>query len=200
MAGSVGGLSGFQKALGAVLALTLLSGVGGAVVYYYPTATNQGYAPPQPIPFSHKLHAGQHKIDCRYCHVGVTKSAHATVPGMNVCMNCHSVVAPNSPHIQKLKQLYAEGKPIEWVRIHELPDHAHFNHKRHVTKGISCETCHGDVKSMDRVYQYAPLTMGWCLECHRGQTTPSKLRATMHPDGKDLNGPVAPFQCSTCHY
>lgn len=167
---------------------------------YFPTASNQGYAPEQPIPFSHKLHAGQYKIACQYCHSNVEKSYHATVPAMNVCMNCHSVVKTDSPHIQKLKRHFDEGNPIEWVRVHELPDHARFPHKRHIAAGVSCETCHGDVPTMDRVVQKAPLTMGWCLGCHRGETTPKAVLEKKFPGEKDPHGPVATQACSACHY
>jgi hypothetical protein len=183
----------------AVLSLGFVAVVLAGVGYYvFPTPSNQGYAPPQPIPFSHKKHAGLYKIDCRYCHVGVTRSAHATVPALSVCMNCHRVVMTNSPLIQTLTKHYNEGKPIEWVRIHELPEHAHFNHKRHVTKGVSCETCHGDVKTMDRVVQVSPLTMGWCLDCHRNRAAPSKVINLVKPEHP--GDPLAPASCSTCHY
>jgi hypothetical protein len=170
---------------------------------------NQGYAPDQPIPFSHKLHAGKYNIPCMYCHTGVEKSKHATVPSMNVCMNCHSVVKPESPHIQKLQALYKEGKEaFQWVKVNDLPDHVNFNHKRHVTKGIACETCHGDVKRMDVVRQDKPLTMGWCLDCHRGNTAPPHLARnsqTAHKDAAFQPGSfppagVAPTSCYTCHH
>jgi len=182
-----------------VLALPLILIAGGVVASVFPTATNEGYAPEQPIPFSHKLHAGENKIACNYCHNSVEKSRHATVPALNVCMNCHSVVKGESPHIQKLKAAYAAGTPIEWVRIHDLPDFVYFPHKRHVAKGVSCETCHGDIKTMDRVEQKAPLTMGWCLDCHRGATTPKNVSAQFYPGVKAPHGPVATQQCTACH-
>ena len=194
-----GMLKGTQKKFGVLLIL----GVGGillvSLVRFFPTATNQGYAPEQPIPFSHKVHAGSHKIPCLYCHSGVEKSRHATVPGLSVCMNCHSVVKGDSPYIQQMKKAYSDGKPIEWIRVHELPDHVNFPHKRHVAKGVSCETCHGNVKEMDRVEQKKALTMGWCMECHRGQTTPSEVLNKVFPHDKHPHGPVAPVNCNTCH-
>ncbi len=193
-------ISGTQKTLGITLSLVVvvlgLIGLGA----FFPTASNQGYAPEQPIPFSHKLHAGDNKIPCLYCHSNAEKSRHATVPSLNICMNCHSVVKGDSPWIQKLKQSYADGKPIEWVRVHELPDYVYFPHKRHVAKGVSCETCHGNVKEMTRIQQFAPLTMGWCMECHRGQTTPKNVLANTYPEMKYPQGPVAPTNCNTCHY
>lgn len=179
--------------------------IGAAAFGYWmfptPVSQNVGYTPEQPIPFSHKLHAGQYKMDCRYCHTGAYKSTNATIPPMNVCMNCHSVVdVQNHPYIQWLKTAYKEGKPIEWVRVYELPDHVRFNHKRHVLKGVTCETCHGNVKEMEVISQETPLTMGWCLQCHRNQTTPTYIKELVYPGQKDANGPIARFNCTTCHY
>ncbi len=171
-----------------------------AVWQILPRTSNEGYIPKQPIPFSHKLHAGQYKMDCRYCHTSAYKSSSAGIPPLSTCMGCHTVVKTESPYIQQIQKAYAEGKAIEWVRIHELPDHAHFNHKRHVAKGVSCETCHGKVQEMDRVYQAQPLTMGWCLNCHRGYSTPKDILKSTYPDQENPEGPVAPFNCNTCHY
>lgn len=170
-----------------------------ALWVYRPTATNQGYTPEQPIPFSHKIHAGDNKIDCKYCHVGAEKTRHATVPSVNVCMNCHIAVKTESPWIQKISQAYKAGKPIEWVRVHELPDYVYFPHHRHVAKGVSCQTCHGPVETMDRVTQQGALTMGWCMDCHRGVTTPKNVLAKVYPGIKNPQGVVAPVQCNTCH-
>lgn len=192
-------ISGTQKKLGVALLLIAAVLVVSLVVRYFPTASNQGYAPEQPIPFSHKLHAGDNKIACLYCHAGAEKSQHATIPSVNVCMNCHSVVKVDSPYIQKIKKAYTEGKPIEWIRVHELPDYVYFPHKRHVAKGVSCETCHGNVKEMERIEQKSALTMGWCMECHRGQSTPKDVLMKVYPGVKNPHGPVAPVNCSTCH-
>tara|TARA_Y100000590_G_scaffold462786_1_gene627819 strand:+ start:1451 stop:2074 length:624 start_codon:yes stop_codon:yes gene_type:complete len=182
---------------GTLVGLAIVVGI----VSLFPSASDQGYYPEQPIPFSHKLHAGTNKIDCKYCHVGVTRSHHASIPPMNVCMNCHRVVKTDSPHIQKLARAYRDGKPIEWVRIHRLPDHVFFNHRPHISAGVSCETCHGDIKEMDRIYQSKPLTMGWCLNCHRGETTPEQVLENLGKKrGKDGRADVAPVNCSTCHY
>jgi hypothetical protein len=183
----------------AIPVVLILAVVGLAAVF--PSASNQGYQPDQPIPFSHKLHAGANKIACTYCHVGVERSSHATIPALNVCMNCHRVVKTDSPWIQQIKKHYDEGTPIEWVRIHELPDFVHFPHVRHVTKGIACQTCHGPIQEMDKVYQYGALTMGWCLDCHRGVTTPQHILQAAYPGEKDPRGKqVAPTTCATCHY
>ena len=193
------GISERHKKLGLALALPITVLVLAGLISVFPTASNQGYAPAQPIPFSHKIHAGENKIACQYCHSEVEKSRHASVPAMNVCMNCHSVVKTDSPHIQKLTAAFKAGQPIEWIRVHELPDYVYFPHKRHVAKGVSCETCHGDVKTMARIEQHGALTMGWCMECHRGQTTPKSVLAKVYPGQKNPHGPVAPVNCSTCH-
>ncbi len=192
-------ISGHRNKFGLAVLLAVFA-FGGVVIFYsYPTASNQGYAPEQPIPFSHKIHAKDNKIACLYCHSGAEKSQHATIPAMSVCMNCHSVVKVDSPYIQKLRKAYSDGKPIEWIRVHELPDYVYFPHKRHVAKGVSCETCHGNVQEMDRIEQKAALTMGWCMECHRGQTTPHEVLARVYPHVKNPHGPVAPVNCTTCH-
>ncbi len=188
-----------QKKLGIALSLIFVVFAGTLLFTYFPTASNQGYAPEQPIPFSHKIHAGDNKIACLYCHSDAEKSKHATVPSVGVCMNCHSVVKTDSPWIKKIKQHYDEGKPIEWVRVHELPDYVYFPHKRHVAKGVACQTCHGEVQTMAKVEQNAPLTMGWCMECHRGETTPKAVLARFYPNMKNPQGPVAPVNCTTCH-
>lgn len=192
-------ISDSQKKLGIALSAIVLIFVLGGLAEYFPSASNQGYAPEQPIPFSHKLHAGDNKIPCLYCHNAAEKSRHATIPAVNVCMNCHSVVKTDSPWIQKVRQAYAENKPIEWVRVHELPDYVYFPHKRHVGMGVACQTCHGQVQDMSRIVQNAPLTMGWCMECHRGETTPRNVLAKVYPNMKDPHGAVAPTNCSTCH-
>lgn len=190
------------------IGLSLLALVGVTLYEIVPTATNQGYAPEQPIPFSHRLHAGDNKITCMYCHADVERSRHASVPPVATCMNCHLVVKTDSPWIQQVKKAYDENKPIQWVRIHELPDFVYFPHKRHVAKGLACQTCHGPIETMDKVYQYSKLTMGWCMECHRGRSTPDSVKALLEKEMKEgaerpmENGHplVAPVQCSTCHY
>lgn len=144
----------------------------------------QGYAPTQPIKFSHQLHAGTHQIDCQYCHVGAAKGKSAVIPSANVCMNCHKAVKEGPKYgteeIAKIykavgwdvdKQQYIEGheeKPIEWIRIHNLPDHVYFNHSQHVVAGgLECQECHGAVEDMEVLEQHSSLGMGWCINCHR---------------------------------
>ena len=134
---------------------------------FSPQATDVGYMPVQPIPFSHRLHAGELGIDCRYCHNTVEYTPHAAIPPTETCMNCHSQIHPDSDKIQPLFESYETGMPIEWVRVHDLPQYSYFNHSAHVTRGVSCVECHGRIDTMERVYQHEKLSMGWCLECHR---------------------------------
>ncbi|MDP2600517.1 MAG: cytochrome c3 family protein [Deltaproteobacteria bacterium] len=151
-----------------ITVLGVLFSIPVLVVWFlWNIGNNAGYAPTQPIPFSHKLHAGDLKIDCQYCHTGTDKSRVASVPSMQTCMNCHSLVKADSPHIQKMKDLIAKGESFEWVRVHDMPDFVYFNHRRHIAKGIDCKECHGDVRSMPVITQEINLTMGFCIDCHR---------------------------------
>ena len=134
---------------------------------FSPQATDVGYQPPQPIPFSHAVHAGQLGIDCRYCHNTVEHAAHAAIPPTQTCMNCHTQIKKDSELLQPLYDSHESGNPIPWVRVHDLPDYAYFNHAAHVSRGIGCVSCHGRIDRMEVVYQQQPLSMGWCLECHR---------------------------------
>lgn len=129
--------------------------------------TNVGYQPSQPVPYSHALHAGELGIDCRYCHNTVEKTAMAAIPPTQTCMNCHAEVRTRSDKLQPVRDSYATGLPIPWVRVHDLPNYVYFNHSAHVSRGVGCVSCHGRVDKMEVVYQAKPLTMGWCLECHR---------------------------------
>ncbi|HYG04090.1 MAG TPA: c-type cytochrome [Chryseosolibacter sp.] len=172
----------------------------------------QGYAPKQPIAFSHKIHAGQYEIDCKYCHTGAMNTKNATIPSVNICMNCHNQIKSGTNtgenEIGKIVRAFNENKPIEWVRVHNLPDLAYFNHSQHVNVGgIECQTCHGPVEEMDVVRQHSLLTMGWCIDCHRKTDVNSKGNAyydklvELHNDKegmkvKDIGG----LECSKCHY
>jgi hypothetical protein len=129
--------------------------------------SNVGYTPKQPVAFSHKMHAGTQKIPCLYCHASAERSRHATVPSVNVCMNCHTVARTDRPDIQKITALYNADKPIPWVRVHRLPDYVYFSHRWHVAKGFPCQKCHGPVEKMNEVRQVSSLKMGWCIDCHR---------------------------------
>ena len=147
---------------------TVIMGVGAFQLYGI--FSNAGYEPQQPIPFSHALHAGVMKMECLYCHSTAEKSAHASVPPVELCMGCHSIVKTNSPYIQKLTEYYEKGIPVPWVRIHKLPDHAYFSHRWHVAAGVACQTCHGPIQNMAVVKQWTKLEMGACMECHRQDT------------------------------
>lgn len=140
------------------------------LLFYYsvsPYTRDVGYEPKQPVDYSHALHAGELGMDCRYCHSTVEVSAHAAIPPTQTCMNCHARIRAESEKLQPVRDSYATGKPIEWVRVHDLPDFAYFNHSAHVRRGVSCVSCHGRVDRMEVVYQAEPLHMGWCISCHR---------------------------------
>ncbi len=176
----------------------------------YGVGVQQGYAPKQPIQFSHKLHAGQYKIDCNYCHTGVNRGKSATIPSANICMNCHGEIKRESAEIQKIYTAIEENKPIEWVRVHNLPDLAYFNHAQHVNVGgVQCAQCHGEIEKMEVVQQRSSLTMGWCIDCHRQTEVNTKDNAyydklvQMHNVNHktplkvvDIGG----LECSKCHY
>ncbi|MCH2135924.1 MAG: cytochrome c family protein [Phycisphaerales bacterium] len=183
---------------------------------FSPETTDVGYAPIQPVPFSHALHAGELGIDCRYCHNTVEVSAHASIPPTQTCMNCHSMIHPDSDQIKPLKDSWETGRPIEWVRVHDLPDYSFFNHSAHVNRGVSCVECHGRVDTMEIVRQEKTLSMGWCLECHRDpdphlrdpdlvtqlewgwdMTDAQRLEHGQH--WRDVNNLHPSQDCSTCH-
>ncbi len=184
-------------------------------VFWYwlsPKHTDVGYQPKQPIPYSHRLHAGQLGIDCRYCHGNVEKSSSAGVPPTEICMNCHRVVKPNSPLIKKIHDSFQTGQPIRWVKVHALPDYVYFDHSRHVNSGVSCYDCHGRIDQMKEVHQVQPLSMSWCLDCHRNpdkHLRPKEFLTTLdwsspNPEavGRDIRqkNHIRPREdCSTCH-
>jgi cytochrome c7-like protein len=154
-----------KRGLVTLLLIVVTLGMGGWA--FLDTFSNVGYAPQQPVPFSHKLHAGTRKIPCLYCHANAERSRHATIPSTNVCMNCHLVVRTDRPAIQTVAKLYEEGKTIPWVRVHRVPDYVYFSHRWHVARGVACQTCHGQVQNMDVIRQAENLKMGWCISCHR---------------------------------
>lgn len=160
---------------------------------------HQGYAPEQPIAFSHRLHAGDSQIPCLYCHAGARTSRHAGIPPLNVCMNCHAILARQTVEIEKVKEAVQRRQPIAWIKVHNLPDFVSFSHAQHVTGGVECGSCHGRVDTMVRVRQEAPLTMGWCLACHEARG-PDLARARRA--GGSHEDPHAPFpglDCGKCH-
>lgn len=180
-----------------------------------PKTTDVGYAPIQPVPFSHALHAGKLGMDCRYCHTTVEKAAFAAIPPTQTCMNCHSMIKTQSEKLKPVRDAYATGEPIPWVKVHDLPDYAYFNHSAHVTRGVSCVECHGRIDTMEVVQQAKPLSMSWCLDCHRDPIP--HLRPQEHitdldwapPEGisrEEIGQKVADAHkihpstnCSTCH-
>ncbi len=155
--------------LSGLLLFTLLCGVAFA---YYGTDANLavGYSPIQPVEFSHKLHAGDLGLDCRFCHFTAERSAFAALPSTEVCMKCHSKVRTDSVKLLAVRATFAENKPIQWVRVHNLPDYVYFDHSVHLSAGVGCSTCHGRIDQMQRVEQVQSLSMGWCVDCHRSPT------------------------------
>jgi len=178
--------------------------------WYYgsPWYTDVGYQPVQPVPYSHKLHAGDLGIDCRYCHNTVEVAAWAALPPTQTCMNCHAIVLKDSPNLALVRESLASGNPIPWVRVHKVPDFTFFDHSAHVTAGVGCVTCHGRLDQMPALRQEKPLSMGWCLDCHRDPTP--NLRplsevtnmAWVRPASGEIVSPRPvhpPTYCSGCH-
>jgi hypothetical protein len=187
-----------------------------SIVWYWfsPKNTDVGYAPDQPVLYSHKLHAGLMGMDCRYCHNAVEDGPHANVPTSEVCMNCHKGVRTDSPEIIELTAAHEAGEPIRWAKVHLLPDYAYFSHQAHVHANVGCASCHGRMDQMEVVRQAEPLSMGWCLECHR-DPTPHVRPATVAPTDMawtpdetsiaaararvDSGEILPPQHCSACH-
>ncbi|MBU2907630.1 MULTISPECIES: c-type cytochrome [Arenibacter] len=220
----------------------LLSAAYFAYGWMMQVGVDQGYAPIQPIHYSHKIHAGDNAIECKYCHSSARVSKTSGIPSLNVCMNCHKSIYeykgnPEGPsqedlangytnefYTGEIKKLYkavgwdeenqkytGESKPVEWVRIHNLPDFAYFNHSQHVSvAGIECQTCHGPVEEMEIMYQYSPLTMGWCINCHRetnvkveGNEYYEKIHAELSQKygvDKLTAAQMGGLECGKCHY
>mgnify|MGYP002642020943 CR=1 FL=1 len=197
--------------VGLVLATTALI----FLIWYYgsPKYTDVGYRPDQPVDYSHKLHAGDLGIDCRYCHWGVESSAHANVPSTKTCMNCHTLVGTDNEKLLPVRESWANKEPIQWVRVHKVPDYAYFNHAAHVNAGVGCITCHGNVAEMEKVMQTESLSMKWCLDCHRAPDdhlrpvsevtnmdwTPPANHATFVQKWKQEKNINPPVDCSGCH-
>jgi len=173
--------------LGGVAVLSTVLVVG---VLAEPDRYVRGYAPEQPVPFSHKVHAGDNAVPCLYCHSGAQRSRHAGVPGPAKCMNCHGVTKTDSPHIQTITATARSGEPFPWVRVYALPDHVYFDHRPHVAAGIACQECHGEVEKMEVVSRVMNMRMGKCLECHRGE------RTYFHGEKPEAAGPT---HCWACH-
>lgn len=198
-----------------VTALVVAMVAKTAIDGLYSVGVQQGYAPEQPIAYSHALHAGTLEIACQYCHTGVEIGKSANIPSANICMNCHTHIQNLegkegiSPEIQKIYDAVDNNKPIEWVRVHNLPDLAYFNHSQHVkVGGVECQTCHGPIQEMEVVGQHSSLTMGWCIDCHRqteittdGNEYYDKL-VQLHTDSKDALKvkDIGGLECAKCHY
>jgi hypothetical protein len=198
-------------AVGALFYVPTLFALGAS-----PKTLAAGYMPTQPVPYSHAIHAGKLGLDCRYCHNTVEKTAFASVPPTQTCMNCHGTILTTDPDLQPIRNSWATGMPIQWVKVHNLAQYVYFNHSAHVNHGVGCVECHGRIDQMDQVYQAKPLSMGWCLECHRNpgphlrpkdQVTnmgwvPAKDPAAL---ARDLMGQYQIHDvaymtsCSTCH-
>lgn len=218
-----------------VVVLFLLSGAYFAYGYMMQIGVDQGYEPIQPIHYSHKIHAGDNQIDCKYCHSAARTSKTAGIPSLNVCMNCHKNISEYkgvedkkngytrafyTAEIQKLydavgwnpetRKYTGEQKPVHWVRIHNLPDFAYFNHSQHVSvAGVACQQCHGEVQQMEIVHQHAPLTMGWCVNCHRETKVNSEnpYYEQIHKELAKKKGvdkltiaQMGGLECGKCHY
>lgn len=206
-------VSAFVKSptvIGIITFLVIALAAKNVIDGLYTIGVQQGYAPKQPIAFSHKIHAGEYEIACQYCHTGVEIGKSANIPSVNICMNCHSAIKTDSPEIQKLYAAQESGEPIEWVRIHNLPDLAYFNHSQHVkVGGIECQTCHGEIQEMEIVKQHAPLTMGWCIDCHRNTSLNTQgngyydklVELHNKNSGTPLNvEDIGGLECAKCHY
>jgi hypothetical protein len=204
-----------------ILALTLLVVplyvVGVFAFAASPRTTDVGYAPRQPVAYSHLLHAGELGVDCRYCHNTVERAGFAAVPPSQTCMNCHAAVKTASDKLVALRERHnpespVAGMPVEWVKVHDLPDYAYFNHSAHVRRGVGCVSCHGRVDHMEVVYQAEPLSMGWCLRCHRNPEPNLRPLDKITDMNWQRSGPLAADEdpariydiqpstdCSTCH-
>ena len=203
----------------------LLGGVAFAGLYQFNTlelVTRNHEAHEQPVQFSHKHHNGELGIDCRYCHLSVETSTFAGIPPTQVCMNCHSQMWKDAPILEPVRASYRTGESLQWTRVHDLADFAYFNHAAHISKGVGCASCHGDVTQMNLTYSVAPLSMGWCLDCHRNPASAIRPKDKIFDttwkasDEKDEHGHkldqqtigtrlVAEYHveprtdCSTCH-
>jgi hypothetical protein len=206
-------LDKYVKIGGGVVAVLALTGIAAYSYAAYPRVLETGYAPIQPVPYSHKLHAGNLGMDCYYCHSTVYKSSYAAIPATETCMNCHVRIKPQSARLAKVRDSYASGESIPWIKVHKLPDYVYFNHQAHITAGVSCVSCHGRIDQMEVVKQMQPLSMGWCLDCHRNPAPnirPAELVTKLgwQPDrdpaeigreiiaAKHINPPQ---NCSGCH-
>ena len=205
----------FPRALNKLPIMAAIGSIGGLTtvvlaVWYYGSPSNLqvGYAPTQPVPYSHRLHAGQLGMDCRYCHANIERSAHAMIPPTQTCMGCHAIVKTESARLANVRSSWETGQPIEWVKVHKLPEHSFFDHSAHLSAGVGCVTCHGRIDQMEVVRLDKPIAMQWCLECHRNptpnlrpkdQVTNMSWTPEQAPQGWKPAEVHPPTNCSGCH-
>lgn len=199
------------KLLAAALAAAFL--VAGAGYYLSPEYTDVGYRPVQPVAYSHRLHAGELGIDCRYCHATVERGPVALVPPTKVCMNCHHVVRRDSPALAAIRESASSGRPMRWVRVHDLPGFVYFDHRPHLAAGVGCASCHGRVDQMEVVEQARSLSMAWCLDCHQDPDphlrpeealtamdwVPPRNQADLAAEIRARRNLRPPLDCTGCH-
>lgn len=199
--------------LAGLIVITVL--IGGLIDYYAsPMYTDVGYRPNQPVPYSHKVHVGDLGLDCRFCHTGVEISPVAGLPPTQTCMNCHNMIKANSDKLTLVRESFKAGYPMQWTRVHKAPDYVYFDHSAHLTAGVGCASCHGRIDEMEVVSQDQPLSMGWCLSCHRNpddhlrpigeitnmKWTPPANQAEFAAKQKELLDIQAPVtDCTGCH-
>ena len=175
--------------LKAIAVISLAGGLVPLAIWYYftPKYSRVGYEPVQPVAFDHSIHVKQLGLDCRYCHSYVEVSGHSNLPTTQTCMTCHTQVAKDNPKLQPVRDSWSTGQPISWVKVHNVPDYAYFNHSAHVNRGVSCVSCHGQVNEMTVVYQHESQSMGWCLACHRNP------KEFVRPIAADKPGETSPI-------
>ncbi|MBK97384.1 MAG: cytochrome C [Balneola sp.] len=197
--------------IGLILTVNVI--IFGIWYYFSPEFTDVGYAPKQPVPYSHQIHVQKLGLDCQYCHTSVWVSKQANVPPTQTCMNCHSQIKTDSEKLAPIRESWETGEAVEWVRVHNLADYAYFNHAAHVNVGVGCESCHGRIDQMEVVYQAEPLSMSWCMDCHRNPeqylrpieevTTMGYKAENQLLLGAELvkkNNVSPPQYCQGCHY
>lgn len=199
-----------------IVGILFLAGFGlwaVSMINQSPYATGQRVSIEQPVPFSHQHHVGGLGVDCRYCHTSVETSSFAGIPPTQTCMNCHSQIWTGAAMLEPVRASYRDGKPLQWARVHKLPDFVQFDHSIHVSKGIGCVSCHGRVDQMPLTWQEKPLTMSWCLECHRApekfvRPKDKVFDLKWQPQNQAEMGPQlvkeyriqSKTSCSVCHY
>lgn len=180
----------FKRSTWWLLLLSCLMSMSGCRGWWFytpgDTVDDVGYQPKQPIPFNHKNHAGDRKIPCEYCHSSARRAASAGIPSGNTCMGCHKIAGVNLDPIKLMTEKYNHNEPIEWVKVHDLPDFVRFTHKPHIAAGVACQDCHGKVEEMAEVRQVAPLQMGWCISCHQKPSATKEHQASL--------------DCQACHF